>query len=72
MNTPPEWDLQSLELSGAIIVGGISIGREELSRKGRGSVYYISSCLKPESRIMVDVSRGNHHGLVPAAMWDYG
>lgn len=72
MNIPPEWHLQSLELSGAIMVGGISIGGEELSREDGGSVYYISSCLKPESRIMVDVSRRNHPGLVPAAMWGYG
>lgn len=72
MNTPPEWRLQSLELSGTVMVGGILIGGEELSREGGGFVYYIFSCLKPESRIMVYVSRRNHPGLVPAAMWGYG
>lgn len=72
MNTPPEWHLQSLELSGEIMVEGILIGGEKLSREGGGSVYYISSCLKPESRIMVDVSRRNHPGPVPTAMWGYG
>ena len=38
--------------------------------EGGVPVYYISSsCLKPERRTMVDVSRRNNPGLAPAAMW---
>lgn len=66
----PEWHLQSFELSGAVVVGGVSVNGKELREEkgpwpiyhpeGGGPVYSTrksSSSLKPESRAPVDVSR---------------